>query len=143
MNLTSFTCLAAAIFAAVGATVSAQTSFKFDFGGEPKPGWTRVAPTDLYSAETGYGFEPGAKLTVENASAPSLASTNPFYFSVKVPEGNYQVTATLDEGSVTTIKAELRRLMDVHDECPHAANFRRQPCASEAPRKDQRDLGLG
>src|ERR1039458_7351694 len=48
---------------------------------------------------------------VENVSVPSLASTNPFYFSVKVPEGNYQVTATLDEGSVTTIKAELRRLM--------------------------------
>jgi lysophospholipase L1-like esterase len=114
MNLTSFTCLAAAIFAAAGATVSAQTSFKFDFGGEPKSGWTRVAPTDLYSAETGYGFEPGAKLTAENASAPSLASTNPFYFSVKVPEGNYKVTATLDEGSVTTIKAELRRLMVEH-----------------------------
>ena len=114
MNLTSFTCLTAAIFAAAGATVSAQTSFKFVFGGEPKPGWTRVVPTDLYSAETGYGFEPGAKLAVENTSAPSLASTNPFYFSVKVPEGNYKVTATLDEGSVTTIKAELRRLMIEH-----------------------------
>src|ERR1017187_7207437 len=114
MNLTSFTCLTAALFAAAGATVSAQTSFKFDFGGGPKPGWTRVAPTDLYSAETGYGFEPGAKLTVENVSVPSLASTNPFYFSVKLPEGNYRVTVLLDEGSVTTIKAELRRLMVQH-----------------------------
>jgi len=41
-------------------------------------------------------------------------SDKPFYFSVKLPEGNYRVTVTLGDPcgeSVTTIKAELRRLM--------------------------------
>ena len=98
-------------------TVSAraQTGLKFAFGDRaPESGWTHVAPTNFYAAETGYGFEPGAKMTVENLRAPSLTSSNPFYFSVKVPEGNYLVTVTLDEGSVTTIKAEQRRLMLEH-----------------------------
>ena len=111
----SLVMLPAILLAAGSATLCAQTSFKFDFGGgKPESGWIQVAPTNLYSAETGYGFEPGAKLTVENLKAPSLTSSNPFYFSVKLPEGNYKVTATLDEGSVTTIKSELRRLMVEH-----------------------------
>ena len=94
--------------AASGATLCAQTSFRFDFGGgKPQPGWIQVAPTNYYSAEAGYGFEPGALIDGGNGAA----SEQPFYFSVKVPEGNYQVTATLNAGSVTTIKAELRRLM--------------------------------
>ena len=98
-------------------TTNAQESrtYKFDFGDRAlEPGWTHVAPTNFYSAEIGYGFEPGAKMTVENQQVPSLSSSNPFYFSAKVPEGNYLVTATLDEGSVTTIKAEQRRLMLEH-----------------------------
>jgi len=111
----SLVMLPAILLAAGSATLCAQTSFKFDFGGgKPESGWIQVAPTNLYSAETGYGFEPGAKLTVENLKVPSLSSSNPFYFSVKLPEGNYKVTATLDEGSVTTIKSELRRLMVEH-----------------------------
>lgn len=94
---------------------SAQTSFKFDFGSShPESGWTHVAPTNFYSAEVGYGFEPGAKTTLENLKVPSLTSSNPFYFSIKVPEGNYLVTVMLDEGSVTTVKAEQRRLMLEH-----------------------------
>ncbi len=43
-----------------------------------------------------------------------MTSDKPFLFSVKVPEGNYDVTVTLGdpEGeSVTTVKAESRRLM--------------------------------
>lgn len=35
----------------------------------------------------------------------------PFYFSVAVPEGNYQVTVTLSSTKGTTVKAESRRLM--------------------------------
>ena len=41
-------------------------------------------------------------------------SNKPFYFSAAVPEGNYRVTVTLGnktDASVTTVKAELRRLM--------------------------------
>jgi lysophospholipase L1-like esterase len=77
---------------------------KFDLsGGKP----------ELYSAERGYGFEEGTKL---KAGAGSITSDQPpFYFSAKVPaEGNYRVTVTLGDReapTVTTVKAELRRLM--------------------------------
>lgn len=88
----------------------AQSDLKFSFGADIKNGWTRVAPTDLYSTNTGYGFEPGADTT---AGAKSAGSEKPFYFSVRLPEGNYQVTAVLggEQPSTNTVKAELRRLM--------------------------------
>ncbi len=35
----------------------------------------------------------------------------PFFFSANVPEGNYRVSITFDGDSMTTVKAELRRLM--------------------------------
>jgi lysophospholipase L1-like esterase len=73
----------------------AQTSFHFDFTAD-KP-----AP---YSAEKGFGLEEGSDI-----------AKPPFYYSVRVPEeGNYRVTVKLgdrDAASVTTVKAELRRLM--------------------------------
>ncbi|HUI57875.1 MAG TPA: rhamnogalacturonan acetylesterase [Bryobacteraceae bacterium] len=59
-------------------------------------------PPTLYSDAAGYGFE-------------AIPAQPPYYFSIKVPEeGNYRVTVTLgdpDADSVTTVKAELRRLM--------------------------------
>ena len=88
----------------------AQTDYKFDFGAQAAPGWTQVAPSAVYAATPGYGFEPGATVTAGKAGVSSGA---PFYFSVKLPEGNYKVTAALggDAASVNTVKAELRRLM--------------------------------
>jgi lysophospholipase L1-like esterase len=92
-------------------SVSAQNNFQFAFGNaEPQPGWIQVSATNFYSARTGYGFEPGAKL----AGADYLTSDQPFLFSVKLPEGNYAVTALLNDKngeSITTVKAEQRRLM--------------------------------
>ncbi len=90
--------------------VCAQPSLKFQFGGQPDPEWTEVFPTNLYSASAGYGFEPGAMVQAGKASA---VSDRPFYFSVKLPEGNYKVTAILggEDAATTTVKAELRRLM--------------------------------
>ena len=85
---------------------------EFVFGnGKTKSGWIRVFPTNVYSAAAGYGFEPGAAVT---AADGCITSTNPFYFSVKLPEGNYRVTAALGDPageSTMTVKAELRRLM--------------------------------
>jgi lysophospholipase L1-like esterase len=68
---------------------------------------------ELYAVERGYGFEEGATL---KPGAGSITCENPpFYFSARVPEpGNYRVTVTLGDrevATVTTIKAELRRLM--------------------------------
>jgi lysophospholipase L1-like esterase len=91
-----------AIIVLAAAALQAQ-SLQFDFvSDKPAPGFQKVLPGALYSEETGYGFE-------------SAATEPPFYFSLRVPaEGNYKVTVTLgDPGadSVTTIKAEIRRLM--------------------------------
>jgi lysophospholipase L1-like esterase len=63
---------------------------------------TKTPPDALYTAERGYGYE-----------APPTQP--PFFFSVRVPEeGNYRVTVTFGDPeaeTVTTVKAELRRLM--------------------------------
>jgi lysophospholipase L1-like esterase len=87
-------------------------TLKFDFGcGKAPPGWTQIAPTNFYSVQAGCGFELGAAVV---AGDGFVASTNPFYFSVRVPEGNYRVTAALGGStaeSTMTVKAELRRLM--------------------------------
>ncbi len=98
-----------------------QPIYKFDFGpGKIAPGHTQVLANTIYSKELGYGFEPGAKVTcLDRGGKDALrsdfcASNQPFYFSVAVPEGNYNVTVTLgdaQEETTTTIKAELRRLM--------------------------------
>lgn len=115
LNHFSIAILSATILAAaspaVRAQTNAQTSFKFSFCERAtEPGWTRITATNIYSAETGYGFEPGA----EGGGLEGFTSEKPFYFSVKLPEGNYAVTAMLTDlsgKSVTTVKAELRRLM--------------------------------
>jgi lysophospholipase L1-like esterase len=100
----------------------AAPHFKFDFGsGAVAAGWTAVRAADTYTAERGYGFEPGATIRGVNRdgadplTADFVTSTDPnFKFSVAVPEGNYRVTVTLgdaQEESTTTVKAETRRLM--------------------------------
>jgi lysophospholipase L1-like esterase len=102
---------ATVILTAGSATLQAQTSYKFDFsGGPPAAGWIAIAPTNFYSTEAGYGYERGANVSI---AGNATASARPFYFSAKLPEGNYQVTVTLGGSaeSTTTIKAELRRLM--------------------------------
>lgn len=99
----------------------AQTSFKFDFGpGKPADGFTQVTPNTVYSQETGFGFDLNTSVTgVERGGkdllkADFVTAKQPFYFSVNVPEGNYQITLTLGDlkgPSATTVKAESRRLM--------------------------------
>lgn len=100
------------------------TTFKFQFGADKTaPGYTLVAPTAIYSKDTGYGFEPGANVTAVSApnsdplQSGAITSTAPFAFSVAVPEGNYRVTVTLGDpkaASTVTVKAESRRLMLEH-----------------------------
>ncbi len=95
-----------------------RTDFKFAFGAAAAPGVISVWPTNFYSNTAGYGLEPGARVT---ASGGCITSTNPFYFSIKLPEGNYRVTITLGDptdASSTTIKTELRRLMLYHIQTP-------------------------
>lgn len=65
-------------------------------------------PMPVYDDATGYGYD-----IVE---APNLKSKapQPFFFSVKVPDGNYRVTVELGSKSraaETTVRAESRRMM--------------------------------
>jgi len=105
----------------IGLQSRPAANWKFDFGPGPlASGYQRVMPQNLYSREAGFGFEPGQQIAcLERASKDPLrgdfcTSERPFYFSVALPEGNYHVTVTVGDASassVTTVKAELRRLM--------------------------------
>src|SRR5258708_21789315 len=98
-----------------------KTSFKFQFApGRVAPGYIQVSPGTTYSQETGYGFDLGTKpeIVARGEGDPSrdgfCTSEKPFFFSVKVPEGNYRVTVThedIEGESITTVKGKLCRLM--------------------------------
>jgi lysophospholipase L1-like esterase len=84
----------------------------FDFGGLPTAGHTLIQTPTKYDAATGYGFDLGS--LPQLTSAGFWTSDQPFFFSIKLPEGNYDVTLTLGDPageSTTTVKAESRRLM--------------------------------
>src|SRR6185503_8212489 len=99
---------------------TSPSTLKFDFGpGTLAPGYTRVMPQNIYSREAGFGFEPGSQIACINRGGKDplrgdfCTSDKPFYFSVALPEGNYNVTVTLGDAAgetTTTVKAELRRL---------------------------------
>ncbi len=117
----------AVVLTVLGAVQSLPTSahagaFRFDFGPGPVgDGMTRVLPEMIYSDSAGFGFEPGASITAvdrggdDPVTGDFCTAREPFFFSVAVPdEGNYRVTVTLGDRqaeSITTVKAELRRLM--------------------------------
>ena len=96
---------------ALSSAAQDTTTWKFAFGDRaPASGWTQVVPTDIYSTNRGYGFEPGVKVSGKDY----VTSAAPFLFSAKVPEGNFAVTVLLNDQtgeSVTTVKSEQRRLM--------------------------------
>ena len=76
-------------------TLMAQT-FDFDL----------TKPQPVYNEQDGYGYD---LLPAPNVKSPQ----EPFYFSVKVPDGNYRVKVVLGgkKNSNTTVRAEGRRLM--------------------------------
>ncbi|KFC59916.1 rhamnogalacturonan acetylesterase [Flavobacterium gilvum] len=86
----------------------------FYFGSAKKSNKDTAISTSLvYNPSTGYGFDLNSASNV-SFSTNSFLTEKPTYFSVKVPEGNYQVEVTLGSdktASNVTIKAESRRLM--------------------------------
>jgi lysophospholipase L1-like esterase len=97
-----------------------ETNFKFDFGTERnKPGYIKIVPDSKFSEGLGYGFTHGTNLTAVDRGGDPLkgdyiTSTSPFYFSVRLPEGNYDIKLLLGDikgNSATTIRTECRRLM--------------------------------
>ena len=77
-----------------------------------------LSPTSRFT-DTTAGFDLIASPAVEGKSC---TSDKPFFFSVPIPEGSYRITVVLGgpEASVTTVRAEGRRLM--LEKIPTAAN---------------------
>ncbi len=99
---------------------SAVTFFKFDFGpGRVETGRIRILPETTYNKDRRYGFDRGSTTVAatEDIGAGGISfctAEKPFFFSADLPEGNYRVAVTLGDPageSITTVKAELRRLM--------------------------------
>ncbi|WP_201980039.1 rhamnogalacturonan acetylesterase [Hymenobacter rubidus] len=109
------------LLAATAAAQTPKTTFKFDFGpGKAAAGYQQVLPSAAYSPTTGYGFDFGTTVTGTDRGGKDalkgdfVTSKQPFYFSVKLPEGNYNVTVTLGDAkgpASTFLKAESRRLL--------------------------------
>ncbi|TWT37629.1 Rhamnogalacturonan acetylesterase RhgT [Posidoniimonas corsicana] len=87
--------------------------YRFDFGAEQATdGFVAITNAQPYAADPGFGFEPGADVTLSGADGGQAASEEPFAFSVRLPEGNHLVRVTLgaaEGGSATRVEAELRR----------------------------------
>lgn len=102
-------------------TVLGQSVLKFDFGkGKAASGYVPVRENDFYSDSTGYGFDLGSAVSAgynggeDPLTDGFVTGSKPFYFSVKLPEGNYDVRLVFGDkkhASAVTVKAECRRLM--------------------------------
>ncbi|MBC7369585.1 MAG: rhamnogalacturonan acetylesterase [Undibacterium sp.] len=100
---------------------SVSVAFKFAFGlapAQPAPsGFTAVSADTLYTPERGHGFDLGATVTAVTRGDTGFVTTAadaPFFFSIKIPEGNYRITVTLgdpDGESSTTIRSESAHLL--------------------------------
>ncbi|WP_375435973.1 rhamnogalacturonan acetylesterase [uncultured Hymenobacter sp.] len=109
------------LFTSGVAAQSGKTSYKFDLGaGSVAPGYRQVLPSATYSEERGYGFDFNTTVTAVDRKGKDalkgdfVTSDKPFYFSVDLPEGNYNVTVTLGDSkkrASTMVKAESRRLL--------------------------------
>ncbi len=117
--------LAAALAFAPGVTCTAGAAqpgpWRFDFGpGAVAAGYTQVVASTVYGQGRDYGFDLGSTPTcIDRGGDDALdrdlcTGERPFFFSLDVPEGNYRVSVRLGDhsaASVTTVKAESRRLM--------------------------------
>ncbi|PBQ31338.1 rhamnogalacturonan acetylesterase [Sphingobacteriaceae bacterium] len=97
-----------------------NTDLKFDFGNNTAPsGFIKITPQTKFTYNLGYGFVNTTDLVSISDSSKNtfsrgyITSNKPFFFAVKLPDGNYDVTITLGDGtgrSATTVRAECRRL---------------------------------
>ncbi|MCX6333491.1 MAG: rhamnogalacturonan acetylesterase [Bacteroidia bacterium] len=103
--------------------VTAQqiSSYKFSFGpAKEVPGYIKVDPARKYSPENIYGFDFGTiPFAIDRGGKKPLTSgfitcDRPFFFSVTLPEGNYNIKLTvgdMKDASQTTVRVESRRLI--------------------------------
>lgn len=94
-------------------------TYKYDFGqGAAKSGYAKVTPASVYTDQAGFGFDFGSKVEAAGKggklNGDYITGKQVFYFSVKVPEGNYDVKILFGDmkgTSATTVRTECRRLM--------------------------------
>jgi hypothetical protein len=91
-------------------------TYNFSFANNKNDNTFQVADAGTtYNQARGFGFEKAvSKDAVINNGPGFITSNKPFFFSVKLPEGNYNVKVTLgyDDGSSdVVIRAECRRMM--------------------------------
>ena len=101
--------------------IHGQDIYKFDFGsGKVAKGYVQVLPEHSFDSKKGFGFEYSSGLVSRNYKGKNpllddyITSDKPFYFSMKLAEGNYNVRVVLGDKngtSQTTIKVESRRLV--------------------------------
>lgn len=104
----------------IASSVCGQVPQTFTFGeGSDADDGIYITQPVPYSNSRGYGFDFGNRdqVVIREASTPGkgyATAGDPFYFSVKVPEGSYKVAVVLGnpaKKSNSTIKAEARRVM--------------------------------
>ena len=102
--------LATTFFVASATSAAPQPTWRFAFDATPPRGFIAVRAGTPYTPGRGFGFESVPSQQPANTRA---TGSQPFFFSVDVPEGNHAVTVTFGDArpSTTTVKAELRRLM--------------------------------
>ncbi|MBS1654904.1 MAG: rhamnogalacturonan acetylesterase [Bacteroidetes bacterium] len=94
--------------------------YKFDFGSDRvAKGFIAVTPETGFDNDKGYGFDQHSEVEMIDQGGDPLTgdfitSKKPFFFSVVLPEGNYDVKLILGDSkgtSATTVRTECRRLM--------------------------------
>ncbi|SDC10708.1 rhamnogalacturonan acetylesterase [Niabella drilacis] len=95
-------------------------SFQFDFGqGRVEKGYVKVLPGTGFDQQRGYGIDLGTHVVSNTYTGKAaltdgyLTSDQPFYFSVKLPEGNYNVKIWTGDDRGTAdiaVRAENRRM---------------------------------
>lgn len=94
-----------------GVLVMVAQDLKFDFSTEKKveKGGIKISPQTIYNDDLGYGYDSNTSWNGKD--------NKPFFFSVKVPDGNYCVTVTFGSkksAGITTVRGESRRLFLEH-----------------------------
>ncbi|MFC5283098.1 rhamnogalacturonan acetylesterase [Pedobacter alpinus] len=101
----------------VFAQQSIRPSYHFVFGKQKRvKNAIIINDKSIYNDAKGYGFDFNTmpNFIKKSMNGPLISADKAFYFSTKIPEGNYQVkikVANPNGQSKTTIKAESRRLM--------------------------------
>jgi lysophospholipase L1-like esterase len=120
MTISPFRRTAIAISLGLVATTTslaaAPTAWKFQCGTAQRDGSHPLSATTLYAkpapgtASPAFGFDLATAPT--SFTKDSCSGDKPFFFSIAVPDGNYEVTLDLGASvpSTTTVRAESRRL---------------------------------